>query len=55
VTKQKNDTFMGDTVIPQPLSAAQMGMVRTELGDPVGVHIAPPTRHLGTIKTNRSL
>jgi hypothetical protein len=55
VTKQKNDTFMGDTVIPQPLSAAQIGMVRTPLGDPVGVHIAPPTRHMGTIRTNRSL
>ena len=55
VAKLSNNTFMGDTVIPQPLSAAQLGTVRTALGDPVGVHIAPPTRHMGAIKTNRSL
>ena len=55
VAKLSNNTFMGDTVIPQPLSAAQVGTVRTALGDPVGVHISPPTRHMGAIKTNRSL
>jgi len=55
VAKQRNNTFMGDTVIPQPLSQAQIGMVRTPLGDPVGVHIAPPTRHMGSHRTNRSL
>ena len=55
VAKLSNNTFMGDTVIPQPLSAAQLGTVRTALGDPVGVHIAPPTRHMGAIRTNRSL
>jgi len=55
VAKQRNDTFMGDTVIPQPLSQAQIGMVRTPLGDPVGVHVAPPTRHMGSHRTNRSL
>ncbi len=55
VAKQRNETFMGDTVIPQPLSSAQVGMVRTPLGDPVGLHIAPPTRHMGAVKTNRSL
>tara|TARA_R110002020_G_scaffold1492_8_gene6738 strand:- start:6755 stop:7558 length:804 start_codon:yes stop_codon:yes gene_type:complete len=55
VSKQKNDTFMGDTVIPTPLTQAQIGMVRTPLGDPVGVHIAPPTRPMGAVRTNRSL
>jgi len=55
VAKQRNDTFMGDTVIPQPLSTAQLGTVRTPLGDPVGVHVAPPTRHMGSRRTNRSL
>lgn len=55
VAKLSNNTFMGDTVIPQPLSAAQVGTVRTALGDPVGVHISPPTRHMGAIRTNRSL
>ena len=55
VAKQKNDTFMGDTVIPSPLTQAQIGMVRTPLGDPVGVHIAPPTRPMGGVRTNRSL
>ena len=55
VAKQRNDTFMGDTVIPQPLSSAQIGMVRTPLGDPVGLHVAPPTRHMGSHRTNRSL
>ena len=55
VAKQKNDTFMGDTVIPTPLTRAQLGMVRTPLGDPVGVHIAPPTRPMGAVRTNRSL
>tara|TARA_B100000614_G_scaffold66813_1_gene59196 strand:+ start:3366 stop:4169 length:804 start_codon:yes stop_codon:yes gene_type:complete len=55
VAKQRNDTFMGDTVIPQPLSSAQVGMLRTPLGDPVGLHVSPPTRHMGNIKTNRSL
>jgi hypothetical protein len=55
VAKQKNDTFMGDTVIPTPLTQAQVGMVRTPLGDPVGVHIAPPTRPMGAVRTNRSL
>lgn len=55
VAKQRNDTFMGDTVIPTPLTQAQVGMVRTPLGDPVGVHIAPPTRPMGAVRTNRSL
>ena len=55
VAKQRNDTFMGDTVIPQPLSSAQVGMLRTPLGDPVGLHVSPPTRHMGNVKTNRSL
>jgi hypothetical protein len=55
VAKQRNHTFMGDTVIPQPLSSAQIGMVRTPLGDPVGLHVAPPTRHMGSHRTNRSL
>ena len=55
VSKQKNDTFMGDTVIPTPLTQAQVGMLRTPLGDPVGVHIAPPTRPMGAVRTNRSL
>ena len=41
---QKNNTFMGDTLIPQPLSNAQIGTLRTPLGDPVGLHIAPPTK-----------
>ena len=55
VAKQRNNTFMGDTVIPQPLSSAQVGMLRTPLGDPVGLHVSPPTRHMGSVKTNRSL
>ncbi len=55
VAKQRNNTFMGDTVIPQPLSNAQLGTTRTPLGDPVGVHVAPPTRHMGSQRTNRSL
>jgi len=55
VSKQKNNTFMGDTVIPTPLTQAQVGMLRTPLGDPVGVHIAPPTRPMGAVRTNRSL
>ena len=41
---QRNATFMGDTIVPQPLSNAQIGTVRTPLGDPVGMHVAPPTK-----------
>jgi hypothetical protein len=44
VTVQRNNTFMGDTLIPQPLTNAQLGTVRTPLGDPVGIHVAPPTK-----------
>ncbi len=44
VTKQTNSTFMGDTLIPSPLTTAQLGTLRTEIGNPVGLHIAPPTK-----------
>ncbi len=44
VAIQRNNTFMGDAIVPQPLTNAQIGTVRTPLGDPVGVHVAPPTK-----------
>ena len=57
VSVQKNNTFMGDTLVPKPLTNAQVGTLRTPLGDPVGVHIAPPTK-VGTrsaLRNNRSM
>ncbi len=57
VAVQRNSTFMGDTLVPKPLSNAQIGNLRTPLGDPVGVHIAPPTK-VGTrsaLRNSRSV
>jgi len=54
---QRNATFMGDTLVPKPISNAQVGTLRTPLGDPVGVHIAPPTK-VGTrsaLRNSRSV
>ena len=54
---QRNDTFMGDTLVPKPLSNAQIGTLRTPLGDPVGLHVAPPTK-VGTrsaLRNSRSV
>jgi len=57
VKLQRNNTFMGDTMIHTPLTRAQAGMTRTPLGDPVGVHTAPPTRMIRhkQIRNSRSL
>jgi len=57
VAVQRNNTFMGDTLVPKPISNAQIGNLRTPLGDPVGVHIAPPTK-VGTqsaLRNSRSV
>ena len=57
VSVQRNSTFMGDTLVPKPLTNAQVGNLRTPLGDPVGVHIAPPTK-VGTqsaLRNSRSV
>jgi len=57
VSVQRNSTFMGDTLVPKPLTNAQVGTLRTPLGDPVGMHIAPPTR-VGTqsaLRNSRSV
>lgn len=57
VKVQRNNTFMGDSMITTPLTRAQAGMIRTPLGDPVGVHTAPPTKMMShkQIRNSRSL
>jgi len=44
VAKQSNGNFMGDTVIPTPLTRSQAGFSFDALGNPVGIPIRPPTR-----------
>ena len=39
---QKNNTFMGDTLIPQPLSNAQIGTLRTPLKWVQEMHFETP-------------
>jgi len=59
VQKLKSDHFMGDTIVPTPLSHIQSGMLRNAEGfnqNPVGQHIAPPTKLAGAPRKNsRSL
>ena len=61
VRKLRSDSFMGDTVIPTPLSNIGAGMLRNAEGfnqNPVGQHIAPPTKMAGAEsfkKNSRSL
>ncbi|MBP98834.1 hypothetical protein CMK18_23035 [Candidatus Poribacteria bacterium] len=59
VQKLKSDHFMGDTIVPSPLSHIQSGMLRNAEGfnqNPVGQHIAPPTKLAGAPRKNsRSL
>jgi len=44
VAKQSNGNFMGDTVIPTPLTRSQAGLLFDALGNPAGIPIRPPTR-----------
>jgi hypothetical protein len=60
VKKLRSDHFMGDTVIPTPLSYIHGGGFRNAEGfnqNPVGQHIAPPTKMAGDTqrKNSRSL
>jgi hypothetical protein len=61
VRKLRSDSFMGDTVVPTPLSNIGAGMLRNAEGfnqNPVGQHIAPPTKMAGAEsfrKNSRSL
>lgn len=59
VQKLKSDHFMGDTIVPTPLSHLHSGMLRNAEGfnqNPVGQHIAPPTKLAGAPRKNsRSL
>ena len=59
VRKLKSDHFMGDTIVPSPLSHLHSGMLRNAEGfnqNPVGQHIAPPTKLAGAPRKNsRSL
>ncbi len=59
VQKLRSDHFMGDTIVPTPLSHIQSGMLRNAEGfnqNPVGQHIAPPTKLAGAPRKNsRSL
>ena len=59
VKKLKSDHFMGDTIIPVPLSHMHSGALRNAEGfnqNPVGKHIAPPTKLAGAPpKNSRSL
>lgn len=59
VQKLKSDHFMGDTIVPTPLSHIHSGMLRNAEGfnqNPVGQHIAPPTKLAGAPRKNsRSL
>jgi len=59
VKKLRSDHFMGDTIIPTPISNIHSGLVRNAEGfnqDPVGLHIAPPTKLAGAPRKNsRSL
>ena len=59
VQKLRSDHFMGDTIVPTPLSHIQSGKLRNAEGfnqNPVGQHIAPPTKLAGAPRKNsRSL
>ena len=61
VRKLRSDSFMGDTVVPTPLHNMGAGMLRNAEGfnqNPVGQHIAPPTKMAGAEsfrKNSRSL
>ena len=59
VKKLKSDHFMGDAIVPSPLSHLHSGMLRNAEGfnqNPVGQHIAPPTKLAGAPRKNsRSL
>jgi|TARA_B110000495_G_scaffold98897_1_gene85538 hypothetical protein len=59
VRKLKSDHFMGDAIIPVPLTHMQSGAFRNAEGfnqNPVGQHIAPPTKLAGAPRRNsRSL
>lgn len=61
VKKLRSNHFMGDTVVPTPLSHIHNGSFRNAEGfnqNPVGQHIAPPTKMAGAEsfrKNSRSL
>jgi len=59
VKKLKSDHFMGDAIIPVPLTQMHSGALRNAEGfnqNPVGQHIAPPTKLAGAPRRNsRSL
>jgi hypothetical protein len=44
VAKQSNGNFMGDTVIPTPITRSQAGLSFDALGNPAGIPIRPPTK-----------
>jgi hypothetical protein len=44
VAKQSNGNFMGDTVIPTPLTRSQAGFTFDALGNPAGIPVRPPTK-----------
>ena len=57
VQKQRNHTFMGDTIVPTPLTRQQMGVGTNMFGNETGIHVAPPVQAFtaSTPKTSRSL
>lgn len=61
VRKLRSDSFMGDAVVPTPLHNMGAGLLRNAEGfnqNPVGQHIAPPTKMAGAEsfrKNSRSL
>jgi len=59
VQKLKSDHFMGDTIVPTPLSPTHSGLPRNAESfnqHPVGQHVAPPTKLAGAPRKNsRSL
>ena len=59
VKKLRSNHFMGDTVVPTPMSHIHTGAFRNAEGfnqNPVGMHVAPPTKVAGgSRKTSRSL
>jgi hypothetical protein len=57
VQKQRNHTFMGDTVVPTPLTRQQMGVGIDMFGNESGTHVAPPVRafNASAPRTSRSL
>lgn len=57
VHKQRNHTFMGDTVVPTPLTRQQMGVGTDMFGNESGLHVAPPVKafHAAAPRNSRSL